>query len=134
MSSLFSASRTYCSVSFFSTPIGLSPLAALQDAVLPTRYNGNGLRRLRALFSTSSGNKSARAGDLTVDSDKTVDLRQTGFDPQEGTVAPSASNQTSTGVSREGGQAFTREYGFVYQGPEPTRYGDWSHNGRVTDF
>ncbi len=21
-----------------------------------------------------------------------------------------------------------------YQGPEPTRYGDWEHKGRVTDF
>lgn len=21
-----------------------------------------------------------------------------------------------------------------YKGPEPTRYGDWEHNGRCTDF
>ena len=21
-----------------------------------------------------------------------------------------------------------------YEGPEPTRYGDWQHNGRCTDF
>lgn len=26
-----------------------------------------------------------------------------------------------------------REVGGV-QGPEPTRYGDWEHNGRCTDF
>eukprot|EP00921_Rhytidocystis_pertsovi_P007877 GHVQ01013046.1.p1 GENE.GHVQ01013046.1~~GHVQ01013046.1.p1 ORF type:complete len:260 (-),score=21.95 GHVQ01013046.1:3100-3879(-) len=26
------------------------------------------------------------------------------------------------------------EYGYKYEGPEPTRYGDWAHKGRVTDF
>ncbi|EEA06175.1 uncharacterized protein CMU_019320 [Cryptosporidium muris RN66] len=26
------------------------------------------------------------------------------------------------------------EYGFKYEGLEPTTYGDWSHKGRVTDF
>lgn len=28
---------------------------------------------------------------------------------------------------------FTGEIG-GYQGPEPTRFGDWSHKGRCTDF
>lgn len=28
----------------------------------------------------------------------------------------------------------SEEYGFKYEGPEPTTYGDWSHKGRVTDF
>ena len=26
------------------------------------------------------------------------------------------------------------EYGFFYKGPEPTRFGDWNHKGRVSDF
>lgn len=26
------------------------------------------------------------------------------------------------------------EYGFRYKGPEPTRFGDWSIGGRVSDF
>lgn len=26
------------------------------------------------------------------------------------------------------------EYGYKYEGQEPTTYGDWSHKGRVTDF
>jgi hypothetical protein len=26
-----------------------------------------------------------------------------------------------------------KEYGGA-EGPEPTRYGDWTHNGRCTDF
>ena len=26
------------------------------------------------------------------------------------------------------------EVGFKYEGPEPTRFGDWQHKGRTTDF
>jgi len=26
------------------------------------------------------------------------------------------------------------EYGFKYKGKDPTRFGDWAHKGRVTDF
>ncbi|CBZ55503.1 conserved hypothetical protein [Neospora caninum Liverpool] len=33
-----------------------------------------------------------------------------------------------------GGMLKVPEYGFKYEGPEPTTHGDWSHNGRVTDF
>jgi len=29
--------------------------------------------------------------------------------------------------------ALPKEFGGV-EGPEPTRYGDWQHKGRVTDF
>jgi hypothetical protein len=27
-----------------------------------------------------------------------------------------------------------KEYGFKTKGPEPTRYGDWAHKGKVVDF
>ncbi|EPT25613.1 hypothetical protein TGME49_217030 [Toxoplasma gondii ME49] len=42
------------------------------------------------------------------------------------TVGPQS--KESGGVLKE------PEYGFKYEGPEPTAHGDWSHNGRVTDF
>eukprot|EP00919_Chromeraceae_sp_WS-2016_P063767 GHVR01150926.1.p1 GENE.GHVR01150926.1~~GHVR01150926.1.p1 ORF type:complete len:107 (+),score=20.08 GHVR01150926.1:22-342(+) len=28
----------------------------------------------------------------------------------------------------------TIEYGYKYEGPEPTQHGDWAHGGRVSDF
>lgn len=27
-----------------------------------------------------------------------------------------------------------KEFGFKYDGAEPTRHGDWEHKGRCTDF
>jgi hypothetical protein len=32
------------------------------------------------------------------------------------------------------GKEIGKEYGFRTKGPEPTRYGDWEHKGRCTDF
>ncbi|KEP63054.1 UNVERIFIED_CONTAM: hypothetical protein HHA_217030 [Hammondia hammondi] len=44
-------------------------------------------------------------------------------------------SKTAGSQSKEsGGVLKAPEYGFKYEGPEPTIHGDWSHNGRVTDF
>lgn len=32
------------------------------------------------------------------------------------------------------GKILPKEIGFKYKGPEPTKFGDWSHKGRCTDF
>ncbi len=36
-------------------------------------------------------------------------------------------------VKKEKIKNLTDEFG-GYDGPDPTRYGDWEHNGRCTDF
>ena len=34
----------------------------------------------------------------------------------------------------EEGKPLPKEIGFRYKGPEPTKFGDWAHKGRCTDF
>jgi hypothetical protein len=48
------------------------------------------------------------------------------------TPTPNASEQEDTLGSLM--DDLPEEYGFFYKGPEPTRFGDWNHKGRTTDF
>ncbi|PFH33575.1 hypothetical protein BESB_077920 [Besnoitia besnoiti] len=59
--------------------------------------------------------------------------KQAGSSPP---VVHSGDKNVDIGKSAEAcdGAPLAPEYGFKYKGPEPTMHGDWSHNGRVTDF
>lgn len=74
-------------------------------------------------------------------------VRESGCDPEQqlGPLAMSASerdNETdatrdrsddANTVDRSRPESWPKEIG-GQRGPEPTRYGDWEHNGRCSDF
>ena len=47
---------------------------------------------------------------------------------------PTAPNSAKTGGAPKSPNAFKKVEIGGYEGPEPTRFGDWQHNGRCTDF
>jgi hypothetical protein len=47
--------------------------------------------------------------------------------------AETTTDETPEPPAQKPGPALPKEIGGV-EGPEPTRYGDWQHKGRVTDF
>jgi len=51
--------------------------------------------------------------------------------PEEKPIAPAASAPADADAAKP--KPMPKEIGGP-QGPEPTRYGDWEHNGRVSDF
>ncbi|MBI2256008.1 MAG: DUF1674 domain-containing protein [Proteobacteria bacterium] len=51
--------------------------------------------------------------------------------PEEKPVAPTAPAPTEADAGTA--KPLPKEIGGP-SGPEPTRYGDWEHNGRVSDF
>lgn len=44
------------------------------------------------------------------------------------------SDDSSSENPRSKDKQTPEEYGNKYSGPEPTRFGDWQHKGRATDF
>ena len=53
----------------------------------------------------------------------------------EQTTDSDATDGAKAGANRDAreAQSMPEEFG-GYDGPEPTRYGDWQHRGRVSDF
>ena len=47
---------------------------------------------------------------------------------------PTAPNSAKTSGAPKSPNAFKKVEIGGYEGPEPTRFGDWQHNGRCTDF
>jgi hypothetical protein len=54
----------------------------------------------------------------------------TGMDDES---AETTTPETGEPPAKKPAPALPKEIGGV-EGPEPTRYGDWQHKGRVTDF
>lgn len=44
------------------------------------------------------------------------------------------SSRVPTSIECNNNKRLEPEFGFKYEGMEPTTYGDWSHKGRVSDF
>jgi hypothetical protein len=47
--------------------------------------------------------------------------------------ANASSNEAIVADDASGNSQLNEEFG-GYKGPDPTRYGDWEHKGRCTDF
>ncbi|MGK0172198.1 MAG: hypothetical protein ACI9W2_003932 [Gammaproteobacteria bacterium] len=47
--------------------------------------------------------------------------------------ADASSNEATVSDDAGGSSELNEEFG-GYKGPDPTRYGDWEHKGRCTDF
>ncbi|KAL8446623.1 hypothetical protein Emag_004683 [Eimeria magna] len=79
-------------------------------------------------------NKSAAEPPQATTSAVTSEARET---PNEAAVAQQQQQQQQGAAESnewKEGENGTGEFGFKYKGPEPTKYGDWAHKGRVTDF
>ena len=48
--------------------------------------------------------------------------------------SPAPQTQNTMEDSGKTGNDIPEEFGFKAKGPEPTRFGDWQHKGRCTDF